>query len=351
MPVITPDALRALAREVLERCGAPSAYATTAADHLVESNLAGHDSHGVMRLPQYVAAIRKKSIIPDAAPELLSHTGSGCVVSGHWGFGQVAAMFAMEHILRVARESALGCAVLRESNHIGRLGAYAEMAAREGMAGLIMANGHGAAALMAPFGGIDPRLCSNPIAFGAPRTDGPPILLDTSMSAMAEGSVRVRLRRGEQLPPGCVVDAEGNPTTDPAALYGPPPGSLLPFGGPIGHKAYGLAVMVECLAGALSGAGCTSDDAPRGGNAAFVLVIDIGAFTSPAAFEQETGHLAEWLKSSRPTPGGGEILVPGEPEARAREQRSRDGIPIDDETWGELQRVTGELGVEGLGAN
>ncbi|HCU38359.1 MAG TPA: dehydrogenase, partial [Armatimonadetes bacterium] len=331
MPVIEAPALRTLAREVLERCGAPSAYAATVADHLVESNLAGHDSHGVMRLPQYVAAIGKGSVIADAAPELISETGCGCVVSGHWGFGHVAAMFAMEHILQVARDSALGCAVLRESNHIGRLGAYAEMAAGEGMAGLIMANGHGAAALMAPFGGTDPRLCSNPIAFGAPRAEGPPLLLDTSMSAMAEGSVRVRLRRGEKLPPDCIVDADGNRTTDPATLYGPPPGSLLPFGGPVGHKAYGLAVMVECLAGALSGAGCTSDDAPRGGNAAFFLVIDIGAFTSPAAFEQETGDLAEWLKSSRPAPGGGEILVPGEPEARAREQRSRDGIPIDDE--------------------
>lgn len=345
MPVIEAPALRSLAREALERCGAPTPYATTVADHLIESNLAGHDSHGIMRLPQYVAAIGKGSIIADAAPELISETGCSCVVSGHWGFGQVAAMFAMDRILQVARESALGCAVLRESNHIGRLGAYAEMAATRGMAGLIMANGHGAAALMAPFGGIDPRLCSNPIAFGAPRADGPPVLLDTSMSAMAEGSVRVRLRRGEQLPPDCIVDAEGNPTTDPAALYGPPPGSLLPFGGPIGHKAYGLAVMVECLAGALSGAGCTSDNAPRGGNAGFFLVINIGAFTTLDAFEQETADLAQWIKSSRPAPGGGEILMPGEPEARAREQRSRTGIPIDDETWGELQRVAGQLGM------
>lgn len=350
MPVTDAAALRTLVRTVLERCGAPPSYATTVADHLVESNLSGHDSHGVMRLPQYVAAIGKRSIIADAAPELISETGSACVVSGHWGFGQVAAMFAMEHILQTAQQSALGCAVLRESNHIGRLGAYAEMAAARGMAGLIMANGHGAAALMAPFGGIDPRLCSNPIAFGAPSADGPPMLLDTSMSAMAEGSVRVRLRRGEQLPPDCIVDAEGNPTTDPAALYGPPPGSLLPFGGPVGHKAYGLAVMVECLAGALSGAGCTSDDAPRGGNAGFFLVIDIGAFTGLDAFEQQLTGLAEWIKSSRPAPGGGEILMPGEPEACAREQRSRTGIPIDDETWGELLRVTRELGVAELTA-
>ncbi len=333
---------------VLERCGAPEAYAATVADHLVEANLAGHDSHGVMRLPQYVAAIAGGHVVAEANPELLTQIGCGCVVSGHWGFGQVAAMFAMERIIQTARESALGCAVLRETNHIGRLGAYAEMAASAGMAGLVMANGHGAAALMAPFGGIDPRLCSNPIAFGAPRRDGPPVLLDTSMSAMAEGSVRVRLRRGEQLPPDCIVDAGGNPTTDPADLYGPPPGSLLPFGGPVGHKAYGLAVMVECLAGALSGAGCTSDDAARGGNAAFFLVIDVAAFTELEAFEHQLSGLADWITSSRPVPGGGEILIPGEPEARAREHRSRDGIPIDDETWAELARVTAELGVGSL---
>jgi len=350
MPVIDHDSLRAFARTALERCGTPTASASTVANHLVESNLAGHDSHGVMRLCQYVAAIERGSIVADATPEIIGGHGAGILVSGHWGFGQVAAKFAMDQIIPTAREFSLACAVVRESNHIGRLGAWAEMAASEGMACLTMVNGHGGAALMAPFGGVEPRLCSNPIAFGAPSADGPPVLLDTSMSAMAEGSVRVRMRRGEQLPPDCIVDAEGNPSTDPADLYGPPAGCLLPFGGPVAHKAYGLAVMVECLAGALSGAGCTSPHAEGGGNAGFFLVIDIASFGSLDEYTTEIADLKASLKSSRPAPGGGEILTPGEPEARSREQRTRDGIPLDDDTWAELVTVADKLGVEGLAA-
>jgi uncharacterized oxidoreductase len=165
---------------------------------------------------------------------------------------------------------------------------------------------------------------------------------------MAEGSVRVRMRRGEQLPPDCIVDADGNPSTDPADLYGPPAGSLLPFGGPVAHKAYGLAVMVECLAGALSGAGCTSPSAKRGGNAGFFLVIDIASFGSLDEFSSEIAELGESLKSSRPAPSGGEIQTPGEPEARAREQRTAEGIVLDDDTWAELVAVAYKLGVEGI---
>jgi len=338
-----------MVRAVFERSGAPASHALVVAEHLVGANRAGHDSHGVMRVPQYVQAIEKGDLLPAAAPEVEKETASYAVVNGRWGFGQVAAKFAAELAIEKAGAASVACVVAHDLGHIGRLGAYTEMAAREGMIGIAMVNNHGAARLVAPFGGIDRRLSPNPISMCAPAQSDVPILVDASMSAVAEGKVRVKMKRGEPVPEGCIVDGNGNPTTDPAALYGPPLGSLLTFGGPFAHKTFGLSLMVECLAGALSGAGCSRPDATRIGNATFLLALNIEAFLPLDAFKRHVTDLVAYLKSSRKAPGVTEILVPGEPEARARETCAREGIYVADITWREITDVADRLGVDVVG--
>jgi uncharacterized oxidoreductase len=224
---------------------------------------------------------------------------------------------------------------VRHANHIGRLGRYVEQVARQEMIGALFVNMHGGGVIVVPWGGRQARLGTNPLAVGVPTAGGQPLVLDMTTSVVAEGKVRVLRNRGEGVPEGWVVDAEGRPTEDPAAFYGPPRGSLLPFGGAAGHKGYGLNLVVELLGGALSGAGCAGQSR-RNGNGALLLVLDISHFVPLEDFYQEMEEFAAFVKSSPRAAGFDEILLPGEMEARQRRRREREGIFVEEETWQQI---------------
>jgi uncharacterized oxidoreductase len=235
---------------------------------------------------------------------------------------------------------------MSQSNHIGRLGEYPVIAAEKNMIGMITVNNHGAAQCMAAWGGIGRRLSPNPISIGLPTGTDDPVLLDITTAVVAEGKVRVKRNRGEKLPEGCIIDSQGNPSTNPNDFYGSPGGAILPFGGIVGHKGYGLGFILDILAGALSGAGCSRADAPRFGNAVFIFVINIENFTPIAEFKKHVDGLIEYVKSSPKMPGVDEILFPGEIEAKERKKRLAEGIFVEDETWNQIVKTAEELGVD-----
>jgi hydroxycarboxylate dehydrogenase B len=206
------------------------------------------------------------------------------------------------------------------------------------------ANNHGGGRWVAPWGGTERRLSTNPVAFAAP-TGGQPVLVDITTSTVAEGKVRVLSNKGQPMPEGWAIHPDGSALTDPAHMYGPPYGSLLPFGGMAGHKGFGLSMMVELLSGALSGAGCTGAGDRPPGNALFILVIDPAATGTLAAFQAEAVGLVDWVKSSTPVPGGAGVMAPGEPEFREEARRREAGIPLDDETWRQLRELAAGLGI------
>ncbi|MBZ5516966.1 MAG: Ldh family oxidoreductase [Acidobacteriia bacterium] len=336
--------LRKIAAGILEGAGATAQEAAIVSDALVDANLDGHDSHGMVRLPEYVRWMERGVIVIGAQIQVLDETGVFAVIDGNWGWGQVVGRQAMEVAIEKASKAGVGMVSVRQCSHLGRAGDYPLMAARRGMAAIMFLNTHGAGRIVAPWGGRERRLSANPIALSVPRSSGEPILVDISTCAIAGGKVRVALHSKKSVPPNCIIDAEGRPTTNPADFFGPPEGALLPFGG---HKGFALALLSDILAGALSGAGCSRPDATRVGNSFLAIVIDIPRFRDRKAFDADVDQLVEYVKSSKLAPGFTEILIPGEPERRERAHRERDGIPIDEETWRQIHETASRYGIRG----
>ena len=346
MPTVPADELRRIGREVYERVGATPEEARIVADKLVESNLVGHDSHGVLRLPQYVAGVESGQIVPGAAAEVEEETPATAVLNGNWGFGHVTAAEAMRIAVEKAMTASVGLVTVHQCNHVGRVGGYPPYATEHDMVGMMTNNGHGADLAMAPWGGVGRILPANCVAMAFPSDRGFPVVLDLTTAVAAGGKVRVALARGEQTPEGWLVDADGNPTTDPNVYINEPKGSLVPFGGPVGHKGSGLAFAIDILSGALSPAGCSRAGSKVTGNALFVQVIRIEAFRPLDAFKAEVGQFIDFVKSAKPAPGFDEVLVPGEGSHRTREERLKNGIPVDDTVWGRIEELGKKLGVE-----
>ena len=337
--------LRQAAARLLEAAGAAGDDARTVADHLVDANLAGHDSHGVGMLPHYVRAIAGGLLDPRAHAAVEDPGGAILAVDGRSGFGQVVAQEATA--LGVARARRLGIALvaLRGAFHIGRVGTYAEQAAAEGMASLHFVNVVGHAPLVAPFRGSDARFATNPVCIAVPAAGGhPPVVLDFATSLVALGKVRVALNKGERLPEGHLIDAAGRPTTDPAVMYTDPRGALLPFGL---HKGYGLAFLCELLAGAFTGGGTVSTvpyEKDRITNNLLSIIIDPAQVPGAAGLEAQVAAAIQHAKASPPADPDLPVLVAGDPERLHRAQRLVEGVPIDPTTWGELERAASSLG-------
>lgn len=346
MPHFTADELVKASTDIFVAAGTPPEGAKIVAELLAEANSTGHDSHGLIRVPQYMSTIEKGDLIPDAEVEVLRETSITAVVDGHRGFGQVTMSRAVDVVLDKAGQHGLAAVTVRGANHIGRLGNYVDRIARQGMIGLMFVNAVGIPAFrMAPWGGTEPRLATDPLAIGIPSSTGEPIVMDMTTTVVAEGKVRVKRNRGEEAPDGWLIDAEGKPTNDPNALYGEPPGSILPLGGSAaGHKGYGLNVALELLAGVLSGTGCIGKDQPLS-NGVLLVVLDVAQFLSLEAFHQEADAFVAHVKSSPPAEGFDEILMPGEIELKVKQQRTRDGIFVEDETWQQILEWGRKLGV------
>ena len=350
--VATPQVLETLATSLFEQLGAPGDIAAEVGGHLVRANLAGHDSHGLIRIPQYALNIEQGAILPAARPSVLQDKGATILVDGASGFGQFSSAYALERGVERAQQLGVAAVAVRHANHIGRVGDYTESAARRGLVAIVTVGGAGpGVGASAPFGGTSRFLGTNPWSLAVPSAGSDPVLVDFATTVVAEGKVRVARAKHEALPPGCIVDTQGQPSTNPEDFYAG--GTLLPFGG---HKGYGLS-LASALLGGLSAIGeddpslaatprpGTPPNGERTGGVLF-LVIDPGSFGDRAAYAQSVQRVGRAAKRVTPAPGVREVLLPGEPEARTRAQRQLEGIALPDDTWAAIADVAGKLGVE-----
>jgi hydroxycarboxylate dehydrogenase B len=333
MPNIQSVEMRQLAAAIFTAAGATAEESRIVGDALVEANLDGHDSHGVVRISEYVGWMEKGLINVGAHISIDHESDAFAVIDGNWGWGQVVAKEAMEVGIKKASSAGVGTISVRQCCHIGRAGDFVLQAAQSGMAAVMFVNTHGAGKLVAPWGGRERRLSANPIAMAVPRPSGEPILVDISTCAIAGGKIQVALNSKKSIPANCVLDAQGQPTTNPADFFGPPEGALLPMAG---HKGFALALVGDILAGGLSGAGLSRPDANRVGNSFLAVVMDVDRFRDRGQFNSEVDALEAYVKSSKLAPGFGEIMIPGEPERRERAKREKTGLPLDDQTWREI---------------
>ena len=334
------------ATRLVQAMGAPDTVARDVAEHLVASNQAGYPSHGLSILPGYHAAALKGGIAVAAGPECIRDEGPVLGFDGHMGFGQHVGKIVFARALERARKNGLCVLTLRDSCHLGRMGHYGEQAVAGGMALLAFTNVLGRAAMVAPFGGREPRLTTNPLCFAWPLADGrAPFVLDMATSAIALNKARVLAARGEPAPADALIDADGRPTTDASVMTRAPSGAILPFGG---HKGYGLGVAVELLAGLLSGAGTVRPERQQGetfaANNLVALVVDPARFAGQPFRVGEAGAYIDYLRSCPPQPGFDAVRYPGEYEA-AQRARHADAIELDTATAAALRQLADGAGV------
>jgi uncharacterized oxidoreductase len=337
------DRLRSLVTAIFRSAGCGAGEADRIALRLVESNLVGHDSHGVIRVPTYVKWLQSGKVFAGRSIQVVFENEALAVVDGQLGFGQTIGEQATRLGIDKCRRHGVAVVALRNTGHLGRIGDWPLMAAEAGQISLHFVNTTGAGILVAPFGGINRRLSANPIAAGVPLANGRPLLLDISACTVAEGKIRVAFNKGVHVPENCLLDSKGQPTTDPNVFYADPPGAILPIAG---HKGYGLAVLCEVLAGALTGGGCSNPANASGVvNGMLSIFLDPNAFQKDAVFQAELDRFIAWVKSSEKVDPSGDILMPGEIEDRTKTQRMRDGIELDPKTWSQLQATARSVGV------
>jgi uncharacterized oxidoreductase len=343
MPSIDAARLTRICRDILLRMGASEDEAGTVAAHQIGANLAGHDSHGIILLATYVDRIRKGHIVPGARLEIMHETPTTARINGNWGFGQVVQTRATRLAIEKAGANMVAAVTVACQSHVGRLGDYPLMAATAGMIGTLMCDSGRGPKVVVPFGGRDARLGTNPISIALPSNLEAPIFLDMATSQVAGNKLLVYKNRHKPVPAGWLVDKEGNPTSDPNDYFAG--GALLPLGGmDSGHKGYGLSTMVDIFAGILTGLGWGIDAAARHNDGSLFIAINVAAFRPLEEFKAEVTEFAKFLKSSRPAQGFKEVLYPGEIEWRTRQERLRTGIPIEDDTWTELEKLAASVG-------
>ena len=326
--VLVPQAeLRRFARELLmTRGGASADHADVVVEHLLEADAMGLRSHGVMRVPQYLAEIKTGEIDPQAAPRIAQSSPGRAAVDGGKGFGQVVGHAMADEAVRLAAEAGISFVTGRYMGHTGRIGAYAEAMARRGAVGIAVCSGPRNGHWVAPFGGLEGRLATNPIAFAFPTDKRPPVVADFSTSVAPEGVIRNLLHRGLAAPPGALRDAHGASTDDPAALYRTPRGAIQPLGGPIGYRGTALAILVEILAAPL--AHDDTDDLGRQGSN--LAMIAIGADDH---FAERAARMVDYIRSCPPIDPANPVMMPGEREHSAATRLGDGPINVDRPTW------------------
>jgi uncharacterized oxidoreductase len=344
MPTFPSSILDTFARACFQAAGVPEREAAVVARSLVDANLCGHDSHGIMRLPQYVEFIRKGTYKPGVPLTILNETPAIVAADANWGLGQVQAYRLLDHLLPKAEALGIAAGTLRNCGHTGRLGEYAEFAAGRRMALFAAVNSHGSGRRVVPPGGTEGRISTNPICMSAP-TSTDPVVIDFGTSAVAEGKVRSQFQKKEPAPEGWLVDHTGRPTTDPGVLYSEPRGSILPFGGPQAYKGFGLGLLLDLLCGGLSGGPCSNPryPLPGQGNTAVFILLNPAQFGGVEHFLKETDDLTAYVRGCPTVPGVDSITLPGDPERNTKARRSVEGIPVPDGTWELITRAAQEL--------
>jgi uncharacterized oxidoreductase len=345
MPSIAANDLTDFAAALLTAGGARADEAAIVAESLVAANLRGHDSHGVVRIPSYLEKLDRQEAVPGAPLEILKETPAILMADGHWGFGQVQARRVTERLIEKTKVSGMTAGTLRHVTHIGRLGAYCELATAAGFIAQIMVNSHGHQRWIAPPGGKEARLGTNPIAFGIPHGDSP-LILDFGTGATVEGKVRLAKIAGTKCPDGWLLDPQGRPTTDPGVLYRNPPGTIRASAEAEPFKSFGLGLMAEIFAGALSGGVCARQRPlnPKG-NGVFMQLVDPAAFYGAEEFAAEVDRLIGFLRACPLASGADGISLPGDRSRRTFAIRSEAGVPIEESAWSELVRLAQRLNV------
>jgi uncharacterized oxidoreductase len=343
MPKVRAERLTQIGVALLRAAGASQEEAAAVAAGCVEANLVGHDSHGIIAVPTYIERIKAGHIVPGAPWTIVQESPATAVIDGHWGFGFHVNAKAMQLTIEKARKANVAaCTVFRQS-HVGRLAAYPLMAAKEGMIGLATADSGRSPKMVAPFGGREARLGTNPIAIAVPSDLDAPFCLDMATSAVAAGKVLLAAARAEQIPTGWIVGSDGRQTSDPTQLK--KGGALLPLGGTEGYKGSGLAAMVEVLCGLLTGLGFGVEPTGRHNDGCFMAVFRVEAFRPLEAFKKEVAEFARYLKATPPAEGSSGVLYPGEVEYLTEQERRRSGIDVEDATWNRLCALAGEYGL------
>jgi len=343
------DAVRltGLLVSILEHAGAEPERARVCAEHLVAANLKGHDSHGVGMAPAYVNWIRAGKLFPNARPKVIQDRGAVMVVDGQFGLGQPVARETTQMVIERAKQIGIACVALRNSCHIGRIGTYGEQCADAGLISMHHVNVVGGPPTVAPFGGREARMLTNPYCCAVPRKGGEHIVLDFATSAVAMGKLRVAYLNGDAAPAGVLVDAEGRPTTDLSTFYRAEARSLLlPFGL---HKGGGMQILCEILGGALAGQWTMQPASARTYGAAInnmlSVVIDPDAFGGREAYEAEAEAMLDYIRATAPAEGVDRVRLPGDPERESMAKRSAEGIPVDDGTWSQLREAARSVGL------
>ncbi|MFN0053994.1 MAG: Ldh family oxidoreductase [Planctomycetales bacterium] len=345
MPYFDPHALQSFVARMFVAAGVEGSEAGTVATSLVESNLRGHDSHGVILSRWYLSQLKHGELVAGAPWEIVRETAGLVVADGHLGFGQVQCPRLMERLMEKARETGVASGTLRRCGHVGRLGEWVEMVAARGLAGLIAVNDNGAIRTVAPPGGIAPRLSTNPIGIAVPTGNGP-LVLDISTSAVANGKLKIARLAGKPVPLGWIQDSQGNPTTDPQVMLADPPGCLLPFGGDQSYKGFGLGLLFDILVAGLAGGLCPP--APEGTlecNNVLAIVWDPELCAGRGHFLGEADKLLEEIRNTPRKAGVDRIRLPGERAERTREERLKTGILLEGEQWETLVSIAQNLNV------
>ncbi len=343
MPVFTSEYLHKVAYHIFRAKGASEHEAEIVANHQVKANLMGHDSHGVLLLPEYVDRIDRGHIVPGAPFVVEREAPCTAVINGNWGFGFVVTERAMRMAIDKAKTHGVAAITIHYQSHIGRLGDYPAMALQEGMIGLITADSGAGPKSVVPFGGKERRLGTNPICIGIPSDLDGPVVMDMATSAVAGGKITLARSRGEQVPEGWIIDKAGNPSTNPADYFSG--GSILPVGADQGHKGYALSFMVEVFSGLLTGLGFGIDPQARHNDGCFIAVFNVEHFLSLEQFKKEVDEFVSFVKSSPPASGFTEVLYPGEIEYRTEQRRRQEGVFVEDDTWQQISSLMQQLEV------
>ena len=351
MVTINSKKLIGFVSDIFPRAGSSKAEADRIATYLTTANLTGHDSHGVIRVPQYVKWVKEGVIVADQTIKLEVDTPSIAVIDGGFGYGQTVTPQAVRVGIDKAKANGLALMTLKNSGHLGRVGDWAEMAAAEGLVSVFFVNAAGSV-LVAPYGGVARKLSTAPYCVGIPRPDQGPVVLDFATSIVAEGKVMVASRGGKKLPKGALIDADGSLSEEPSVLYGPytpdgprdhtkGTGAIRAFGE---HKGSGLAFICELLGGALTGTGATSGDR-RFANGMLSFYIDPKVVDTTNFFDGEITRYVDFIRATKPVAGVDQVLIPGDPERKTRAERTANGVPLPDDTWAAIVNTAREVGV------
>lgn len=343
---LSPENLTKFVSNLFVAGGVTESEANDVATSLVESNLRGHESHGVLRVGDYLDALKTGELCSGVEWQVLTETPAVLVANGRRGFGQVLARRLVVALAEKCRPLGIACGTLKNCGHVGRLAEWVELAARHGFAAMMSVNDNGVLKCVAPPGGLEARISTNPLGLAVP-TSGEPLVLDLSTSVVANGKVRAKLLAGEPCPLGWLQDVNGNPTTDPASRFSENAGTLLPLGGEThGYKGFGLGLLLDVLIGGLSGGSCPPAGPDEIGTNNVLLVLwDSARFAGTSHFLGEADKLVEYVRSTPRKPGVDRITLPGDRSTAIRRERLANGIPLDAGTWTMLCDAAKQLNV------